>query len=414
MSAAPHGGVFLTDQQRGYFKWLEASHLKRVIAALEVRENGSARFVGGCVRDSLLGAEPKDYDIATTLEPDVVIAALQDAGLRAAPTGMDHGTITAIVDHQGVEITTLRADVSTDGRRATVAFTRDWSVDAGRRDFKLNAIYLSPEGRLFDYVGGVEDAKTKSIRFIGNAEARIREDYLRILRFFRFSARYSKAFDPVGLAACAALKDGIEQLSAERIGAELMAIMALPRATFALNAMKEAGVLEVIWEAAPEIAALDRLKAIEPASSAPLCLAVLYGAEGAGLGARLRLSNAEKSVRSNALKGAAQVAPPPDEARAHELIYRLGKDVFADAIAAAFAFQDMDEPDYQRLKTIVDQWTPPVFSISGRHIVDRGVAAGPAVSKILHALEEQWIAEAFPDAARLAVILDDCIAQHSA
>lgn len=412
MNKGAHDGVRLTNEQRLAFQWLDAPSLKRVINALENAEAGSARFVGGCVRDSLLGVTPKDFDIATTLEPSAVIDALKQAGLRAAPTGIEHGTITAIVDHQGVEVTTLRADVSTDGRRATVAFTKDWSVDGGRRDFTINAIYLTPDGRLFDPVCGVADADVKCVRFIGDAAGRIREDYLRILRFFRFTARFSESFDAAGLAACAQLKDGMTQLSAERIGAEMMNILSLPRATFALAAMQDTGVLEKIWPGAVDIAAVDRLKAAEPAASAPLVLAVLYGERGEGLGARLRLSNAEKAVTSNALKGAAQIDPSLDKQAARVMIYRLGKDVFSDSIAAACAFQKIAEKDYRRLKAIVDQWSLPVLSVSGRHILDRGVAAGPEIAKILNAIEEQWIVESFPNDGRLKVILKEQVARH--
>ena len=412
MNKGAHDGVALTNEQRPAFHWLGAPSLKRVIDALENAEAGSARFVGGCIRDSLLAATPKDFDIATTLEPEAVIDALNQAGLRAAPTGIEHGTITAIVDHQGVEVTTLRADVSTDGRRATVAFTKDWSVDAGRRDFTINAIYLSPDGRLFDPVCGVADAAARCVRFIGDAAGRIREDYLRILRFFRFSARFSESFDTAGLAACAELKDGMSQLSAERIGAEMMNIFSLPRATFALAAMQDTGVLEKIWPGEADITAVDRLKAAEPAASAPLVLAALYGERGDGLGTRLRLSNAEKALRSNALSGAAKIQPALDKQAARAMIYRLGKDVFADSIAAACAFQEIDENDYRRLKEIVDVWSPPVLGVSGRHIIEQGIAAGPVVATILQATEEQWIAEAFPDEMRVKAILSSQIARH--
>lgn len=412
MSKDARDGVRLSKEQRRAFHWLNAPSLKRVINALENAEAGSARFVGGCVRDSLLGATPKDFDIATTLEPGAVIEALKQAGLRSAPTGVEHGTITAIVDHQGVEVTTLRADVSTDGRRATVAFTKDWTVDAGRRDFTINAIYFTPDGRLFDFVGGVADAAAKSVRFIGDAARRIREDYLRILRFFRFTARFSESFDVAGLAACAELKDGITQLSAERIGAEMMNILSLPRTTFALTAMRDAGVLEIIWPETVDIAAVDRLKLAEPAASAPLVLAALYGERSEGLGARLRLSNAEKAITSNALLGAAKIEPSLNDQAARAMIYRLGKDVFADSIAVACAFQNIADSDYRRLKAIVEIWSPPVLGVSGRHIIEQGVAAGPAVAIILHAIEEQWIAEAFPDDMRVKEILLMQITKH--
>ncbi len=395
----------LTAEQRAYFGWLDAPPLKKVIAALEAAETSSARFVGGCVRDSLFGEAPKDFDVATTLAPEAVVAALKKAGLRSAPTGLEHGTVTAIADHQGVEVTTLRADVSTDGRRATVQFTRDWAVDAGRRDFTINAIYLTPEGRLYDPVGGIADAKTGTVRFIGDAATRIREDYLRILRFFRFTARFSERCDGPGLAACAALKDGIARLSAERIGAEFMAILNLPRAAFALTAMRESGVLKEIWDAPANIDAVRRLKDIAPQVSAPVALAVLFGEGGAGVGTRLRLSNAEKAIRSNALRGAEKISPGLADKEVRVLVYRLGRDVFQDAAAAACALERIDEAEYARIAGIAESWTPPALPISGRHIIDAGVKRGPAVARILAAIEAQWVDEDFPDAPRLQEIL---------
>ncbi|NJM35940.1 MAG: CCA tRNA nucleotidyltransferase, partial [Rhodomicrobium sp.] len=197
-----------------------------VVAALETARPGGARFVGGCVRDSLLGVPFKDIDVATTLRPDEVVGALRDAGLRSAPTGIEHGTVTGIVSGVGVEITTLRADVSTDGRRATVAFTTDWAVDARRRDFTLNALYATPHYEVFDAVGGLEDLAAKRVRFIDAPRDRIREDYLRILRFFRFSARFAGGFDENGLRACAEERAGLKRLSAERVGDEMSSILA--------------------------------------------------------------------------------------------------------------------------------------------------------------------------------------------
>ena len=399
----------LSPAQRRHFSWLDAPYLKAVIAALDKVEAGGSRFVGGCVRDSLLGEAPKDFDVATRLSPDAVIAALKAAGLGAAPTGLDHGTVTAIADHQGVEVTTLRADVATDGRRAVVAFSKDWIEDANRRDFRVNAIYLSSDGHLFDPVGGLDDIAARRVRFIGEPDQRIREDYLRILRFFRFTARFSESFDAAGLAACTRLKAGIDGLSAERIGAEVMAVLRLPRAGFALQAMQECGVLEHVWEAQANIDNIERLKKMAPDVAAPVALAVLYGEAGGGIGARLRLSNAEKAIRSKALKGTAAIVPDLSEAQARILVYRVGKDVFQDAIAIAGANSVIGEADYNRLCTLVDQWTPPVLPVSGRHIVDGGVKPGPDVAKILAQVEQQWIDEGFPDEARALDILDQQI-----
>ncbi len=400
----------LTAKQRARFDWLRSAPLKKVIAALEAAEPGSARFVGGCVRDALFGAAPKDFDVATTLPPDAVIAALNTAGLRSAPTGLEHGTVTAIVDHYGVEVTTLRADVSTDGRRASVAFTRDWAVDAARRDFTINAIYLTPDGQLYDPIAGIADIEAGRVRFIGDATRRINEDFLRILRFFRFTARFSKSFDATGLAACAAQKGGIARLSAERIGAEFMAILALPRAAFALRAMQDAGVLQGIWDAPENIDAVVRLKNIAPNALAPVVLAVLFGSRGGGVGARLRLSNAEKAIRSNTLKGAEQIVPNLSDKDVRGLIYRLGRDVFHDAAAAAFALEQLNEAAHARILAVAKAWQAPVMSVSGRHIIDAGVPAGPVVAQILSATEAQWIAEDFPESSRLIEILETQIA----
>jgi len=402
--------VSLTDKQRRHFEWLEAPHLKKIIDALESVEPGSARYVGGCVRDSLLGVSPKDVDIATLLPPEKVVSALQTAGLGAVPTGIDHGTITAIADHQGVEVTTLRADVSTDGRRATVAFTRDWVMDAQRRDFRLNAIYLTPDGRLFDPVGGLDDIAAKQIRFIGEAEQRIREDYLRILRFFRFTARLSQDFDTTGLAACAKLKDGIRQLSAERIGAETMAILSLPRAAMALEAMKKTGVLTQIWSAPAAIENVKRLKDIAPEATAPVVLAALFGVDGDGVGLKLRLSNAEKAIRSSALNGAKLISPNLCEPEIRVLIYKLGKDVFHDAIAIACAMGDLETTEYKRMLSVADAWMAPEFPVSGRHILAVGVPAGPEVARLLSEVERQWIDEGFPDAIRALDIVKTIVA----
>lgn len=402
----------LPDAVRENFDWLKAAHLQQVVAALEAAAPRSARFVGGCVRDSLLGFKPKDFDVATTLEPDAATQALKKAGLRVAPTGLDHGTVTAIVDHQGVEVTTLRADVSTDGRRATVAFTRDWETDARRRDFTVNAIYLTPDGKLFDPVGGVEDAKQKRVRFIGDASRRIMEDYLRILRFFRFSARFCDQFDEDGLKACAALKDGIDSLSAERVGAETTGILALPRAAFALEAMEASGVLEKVWDAKADLSVAAKMKTLDPAASAPVMLAGLYGEAGDGIGRRLRLSNAEKAVRSSALKAASRLAPPLGEREMRAHLYRLGKETVSDGLLLAAARGVLNDAAFEKARSLVDAIETPVFAISGKHIIGAGVAPGPAVSKVLSKVEARWIDEDFPEAARQQALLVEVLKEQ--
>ncbi|WP_375202546.1 CCA tRNA nucleotidyltransferase [Hyphococcus sp.] len=402
----------LTEGERKSFSWLDAPHLNQVIAALDAAEPGGARYVGGCVRDSLLGVAPKDFDVATLLTPDASTAALKKAGLGVAPTGIDHGTVTAIADHKGVEVTTLRADVSTDGRRATVAFTRDWATDAGRRDFTVNAIYLTPDGKLYDPVGGVADAAEKRVRFIGAPEARIREDYLRILRFFRFSARFCERFDEAGLAACAALKDGMGQLSAERIGAEMTGILSLPRAAFALDAMEQSGVLAKVWPETPDLDAALKMKEVDPHASAPVMLAALYGESGQGIGSALRLSNAEKAVRSSALKNLGAIAPAMSDHKVRELIYRFGKDGLADAALLAAARGVISADDHASLKDRIDRFAAPLLTVSGKDVVKASVGPGPEVSKILSETEQRWISEDFPGEARQREILGDVIKQH--
>ncbi len=407
------GMIGLTSVQRAGFGWLDDPSLHKVIAALEASRADGVRFVGGCVRDSLLGFVPKDFDLATPLKPDVVIQSLKDAGLRAVPTGIDHGTVTAIVDHQGVEVTTLRADVTTDGRRATVAFSEDWAVDARRRDFTINAIYLTPAGELYDPTNGLKDIKTRRVRFIGSAHDRLHEDYLRILRFFRFTGRFSKTIDAEGLAACTACKDGLSKLSAERIGAEFMAILRLDQARWVIGLMHEAGILKEIWQGAPNLDALDQIKKIAPEGSAPVVLATLFGEAGGGIGARLRLSNSEKSVGTKALSAAAQIKGGLTERAVQTMLYQLGRDVFSDAATIACAFGQVDQEAFEQFLKIADSWPIPVFPIDGRQVLKRGIVEGPAVAKILQSVEGQWIEEGFPDVRRAEAILETVIvAEH--
>ncbi len=405
--AAP---IALREDQRDAFAWLAQPHLISVVAALESAAPGGARFVGGCVRDSLMGQRPKDFDIATTLTPPEVIAAVKAAGLRSAPTGIDHGTVTVIADHKGVEVTTLRADVSTDGRRATVAFTSRWDVDARRRDFTMNAIYLSPDGFLYDPVGGLADIDTRCVRFIGDAAQRIREDYLRILRFFRFSARFASAFDETGLAAITDLKDGVKTLSAVRIGAEFMAILTLPQAVAALKSMQQCGVLSQIWPASASIDAVERIKKLAPGAASPIILAALFGAEGDGVGAALRLSNAEKAMRSAALKGAGDVVAGLGDKVIRALTYRHGRDVFFDAIAVAAAEENIDAAEFARLTNIAENWRPPPQPFTGKDVVAYGIRPGPEIADILAVAEAAWIAEDFPPEPRPKAILAQIIA----
>ncbi|MEX6633277.1 CCA tRNA nucleotidyltransferase [Hyphococcus lacteus] len=397
--------VPLTDDQRNNFLWLNEPHIEKVVQALYAAKPFSVRFVGGCVRDSLLGQDPKDIDAATILQPDAVMHALESAGITCVPTGIAYGTITAIIDHKAIEITTLRTDVETDGRHATVEYTDDWMHDAVRRDFTINAIYLTPEGAMFDPVGGLGDLKKKKVKFIGDPQDRIKEDFLRILRFFRFSARFCTEFDAPGLAACAKLRAGISTLSAERVGDEFSAILRLPNAGMAVRKMVSTDVLSEIWQTDPNISAIENLKNLEPNSPVPLVLAALFGDKGNGIDKRLRHSNAERAIRENALRAVRLVSSSLTDQTLLEYSYCLGKDVLADGVLLAASKCEITSAEFDQFMQSIARITVPVFAISGKHVVSAGVPAGPAVSKILKAVEKRWIEEGFPDEQRQHALL---------
>ena len=402
--------IALGSAERRFFRWIDDPLNIKIVSALEAAAPGGVRYVGGCVRDSLLGIAPKDIDVATVLTPEETVRALEAAGLRSAPTGIAHGTITAIADGHTIEVTTLRADVSTDGRRATVAFTKDWLTDACRRDFRLNAIYLTPDGKLFDPVGGLADARSGTVRFIGNADDRLREDYLRILRFFRFSARFAEEFDEDGLRACAANKEGIAQLSAERIGAELSLILEHAKAAKAIEMMAAAGVLGMIWETPADIDALRVVKDAAPDAGASVGLAALFGEAGEGIGARLRLSNANEARRRAALAAKTALETPMSEAGIRRAIYHSGNGAIEDGALLALAAKVIGRPMLEQISALASHWPRPSLPISGKDLVAHGVLPGPQVSAVLSRIEARWIEEDFPEEARVRAILAEEIA----
>lgn len=379
--------------------WTQREDLAALIAALG---DGNARYVGGAVRDTLLGLAVKDIDVATPLEPADVIARLNAAKIRNVPTGIDHGTVTAVLPQGPVEITTLRHDVSTDGRRATVAFATDWREDAARRDFTINALYADPvTGEIFDWFGGLTDLADRRLRFIGDARQRIREDHLRILRYFRFQARFgSQPADEEAEHACAELAATLKGLSRERIGMEVLNLLGLPDPAPTVARMAELGVLAVILpEADP--GALARLVAEERRQGVPADpirrLAALLPAEvplAEQIASRFRLSGAQKKR----LATAAGRADAPGDARA--LAYRLGREEALDRLLIAGA-------DTAPLAG----WDIPVFPLKGGAIVARGITAGPEVARLLQAVEARWIEEGFPGADRVPVLLDEALAR---
>ena len=420
--------------------WTKRTDLAALLAALGA---GNARYVGGAVRDTLLGIAVKDIDLATPLEPREVMRRLKARSIQVVPTGIDHGTVTAVLAGGPVEITTLRHDVSTDGRRATVAFASDWQDDAARRDFTINALYADPvSGEIWDYFGGLDDLAARRVRFIGEAHQRIREDHLRILRYFRFQARFgSQPADEASENACAELAATLKGLSRERVGMELTNLLALPDPAPTVARMAELGVLRVVLpEADP--AALAALVAQETkqgvAPDPTRRLAALLPADVAlaeQIAARFRLSGAQKK-RLALAAGRNQIlpetgrgtsaaggggsphdatsrqdasphhhlsgGPPPrsGEDQARTLAYRLGLTAATDRLLLT-----------GHSIAPLTGWTIPTFPLKGGQIVARGIKAGPDVARILHAVEDRWVAESFPDEARVWAILGEQISR---
>lgn len=384
--------------------WLTADQTRAVMAALEA-EGGPdcARFVGGCVRNALLGQPVDDIDIATQLTPEQTLAALKAAGLKAVPTGIEHGTVTAVSGGRPYEITTLRRDVATDGRRAVVAFTTDWAEDAARRDFGLNALYADAAGALFDPTGrGLADLAARRIVFVGDAETRIREDYLRILRFFRFHAWYGRGDpDAEGLRACRDNVDGLARLSAERVSKELLKLLAAPDPRPAVRAMDEAGVLSAVLASPAGLSLFETLVAISDDPVLRLSALLPPEPERVDAAARaLRLSNAQ---RERLVAAAGEASPDLSPAQARAEIYRRGAQAFADRLTRGRAARP--ELDASALITLVRDWTAPSLPVGGHDLAALGVEAGPRTGRLLKAFEDEWVAADFPadgHAARLS------------
>ena len=383
--------------------WTKRDDLAALVAALGA---DNARYVGGAVRDTLLGKDIHDIDLATPLVPHEVIDRCREAGIRTVPTGIDHGTVTAILPGGPVEITTLRRDVSTDGRRATVAFAQEWREDAARRDFTINALYAHPDTlEVEDYFGGLDDLDTRRVRFIGDAGERIREDHLRILRYFRFQARFGDAVDPEAIAACAALAHTLKGLSRERVASELLGILALPDPVATVELMAQHGVLAVIVPEAHErerkaLAALVAFEeqsgvAGDPVRRLAALLPPLRSIAEA-VSARLRLSRAQ---RSRLVCAAERREDDADNPRA--LAYREGIASARDRLLIAGAGI-----------SALEGWSVPELPLKGGEIVARGVGAGPEVARILRSVEAAWVSEGFPDRARVVALLEAELAAH--
>lgn len=383
--------------------------------ALLNREGEEGRIVGGAVRDALMGRMPHEVDFATTALPEEVIRRASAAGLKSVPTGIAHGTVTVLAEGQPFEVTTLRRDVDTDGRHAVVAFGHDWAEDAQRRDFTINGLFLDSTGRVHDHVGGEADIAARRVRFIGDARTRIREDYLRILRFFRFHSGYADGApdgDAVQGAICE--RHGLAHLSRERVRAEVMKLLVTRRAVETLGILADAGLLALLLGGVPRVARLARLVAI-PQSSGQIPDAVLRLAavglfvadDVPRLQDRFRLSRAEADRLAALAAHQPVLHPGLTEHERRMALYRLGADLFRDRAALAWAASGAaaDDPTWMALHTVPERWSPPTLPLRAADFLTAGVPAGPALGAALREAERLWIAADFPaDAASLAAI----------
>lgn len=387
--------------------WLVDPRLQRLFRVI-ARDGDEALAVGGAVRNTLMGLPVNDVDIATTAAPPTVMARAERAGLKPVPTGIDHGTITVVVDGHPFEVTTLREDIETHGRHATVRFGRDWNADAQRRDFTMNALYATPDGRVRDLVGGIEDCIARRVRFIGRPEDRIREDYLRILRFFRFHAAYGHgAPDAAGLAACIQARDGLDRLSAERIGQETAKLVVAPGAPATAAIMSDCGLLQRVLGGAADLAGFARLHAVArdavvaPGGKAdwPLFLAALAvwtEADAPRLVERLRLPGAARDRMALAVAMARGIGTDFDEAAARRLLYRAGEVGHRDALALAAARGRIAADDaFAHHLALPWRWRAPRLPIGGRDLMAAGIERGPRIGELLAEAEALWLASDF-------------------
>ncbi len=394
-----------TDRRLQNADWLLHSALTRLLDILS-RDGEEARVAGGAVRNALIGLPPGDIDVATTALPEEVTRRVTGAGFKAVPTGIEHGTITVVAAGVPFEVTTLREDVETFGRKATVRFGRNWKTDAERRDFTMNAMSATADGVVYDYGGGLADLEARRVRFFGDPARRIAEDYLRILRFFRFHAAYGAGTpDAEGLRACIAGRDGLESLSRERVRMELVKLLVAKAAVPTLIVMAEAGLLVQLIGGVPLIEHVARLAEIEAGLGLPAdpirrlaALNVLIDEDGERLAQRLRLANVEQTRLISMGAGWWHVSPAAGEAAARAWLYRIGPQHFSDRVLLAWARSPAktDSDAWRELAMLPQRWTAPVFPLKAADLMQRGLEKGPALGVALRAAEEAWIAADFP------------------
>ena len=395
--------------------WLVRGEAAPLLKLLD-SDGEEARIVGGAVRNALLRLPVHEIDIATTALPDEVVRRVESAGWKSVPTGIEHGTVTVLLAGKPFEVTTLRRDVETYGRKAKVLFGRDWVADAMRRDFTINALSLSADGQLHDYVDGLADLTARRVRFIGDPAQRIAEDYLRILRFFRFHAWYGEgAPDPEGLHACIRERVGIDSLSRERVRTELLKLLLAAHAAPTLALMTETGLLGNVLGGIALLASFENMAKVEAAAVLepdPVrrlgALGVWVAEDGERLAQRLRLSNAE-AERLTALERWWRVSPEPGGMSARALLYRLGPQHFIDQVLVAWSRSAAGVADHawRALAELPRTWSAPEFPLKATDFMARGLAAGPALGAAMRAAEQAWIAADFPaDAAAIRAIAD--------
>jgi poly(A) polymerase len=390
--------------QLGDAAWLKEGEVARLLAVLN-RDGEEARVVGGAVRNALLRLPVGEIDVATTAVPDEVVRRVGAAGWKAAPTGIEHGTITVVINSQPFEVTTLRQDIETFGRRARVMFGRDWRADAERRDFTINALSAATDGTVFDYVGGLDDIAARHVRFIGDPNQRIAEDYLRIPRFFRFHANFADGPpDAEGLLACIRARAGLDTLSRERVRMELLKLFVAPRAAATLAVMAESGLLGPLLGGVPYVADFAKMADVEAAlgvDADPVrrlgALGVMVSEDAERLAQRLRLTNAE-AERLMALETWWRTSPSAGEQAARALLYRLGTQSFTDCVLLAWvrARADAADGEWRALASLPQRWTVPVFPLKAADFTGRGLAAGPLLGAAMRAAKEAWVAADFP------------------